>query len=295
VIQPSSESDTFQLPGRINGSLKRSWKFLRSSQELSIGIVLSSVLAAVLLFPGLFATHGPNDIDPSQALSPPSSQNWFGTDEIGRDVFSRVVWGARVTLGMVTVALTIPAVIGLVLGLTAGFLGGAVDNLISRMVDLILSFPSMITAVIITGILGPGIRNGILALCIVYIPMFYRVARSSTLAEAQLSYVEAARSLGMSRLTTMFKHILRNIFAPLVIQFTVLFPAAIQIAAALGFLGLGVQPPTPDWGAILNQGKNYLFNAPWISVFPGLAIVVAALSLTLLGRGLQYALDPRAR
>lgn len=295
MIRPSSESDTFRSLNRVNVSLKRLWKFLRSSQELSIGVLLSSALAVILLFPGLFATHGLNDIDPSQALLPPSSQNWFGTDEIGRDVFTRVVWGARVTLGMVTVALTIPAVIGLILGLTAGFLGGAVDNLISRMVDIILSFPSMITAVIITGILGPGIRNAILALCIIYIPMFYRVARSSTIAEAQLSYVEAARSLGMRIPTTMFKHILRNITAPLVIQFTVLFPAAIQISAALGFLGLGVQPPTPDWGAILNQGKNYLFNAPWISVFPGLAIVVAALSLTLLGRGLQYVLDPRGR
>lgn len=295
MAQISAESSLFRDQGRIRARLIRSLAKLRSRRELSIGILISTLLAAVLLFPGLFATYSPNDIDPSRALQAPSSQHWFGTDEIGRDVFTRVIWGARVTLGMVAVALTIPAILGLILGLLAGFVGGALDSLISRAVDLILSFPSMITAVIITGILGPGLRNGILALCIVYIPMFYRVARSATMTESKLSYVEAARSLGVRDVTTMFKHISRNILGQLVIQFTVLFPAAIQIAAALGYLGLGVQPPTPDWGAILNQGKNYLFNAPWISIFPGLAIVVAALGLTLLGRGLQNILDPRGQ
>ncbi|MEX2534763.1 MAG: ABC transporter permease [Trueperaceae bacterium] len=295
MIDAGLETTTYRPLTGARAALRRSWRILSTSRDLAIGLVLTALLAMVLLFPGLLAGHPPNDIDPSRALLAPSAQHWFGTDEIGRDVFSRVIWGTRVTLGMVSVALAIPALIGFVLGLVAGFVGGPIDNLVSRTVDLILSFPSMITAVIITGILGPGLRNGVLALCIVYIPMFYRVARSATMTEANLSYVEAARSLGVRDATTMFKHVSRNIVGQLVIQFTVLFPAAIQIAAALGYLGLGVQPPTPDWGAILNQGKNYLFNAPWISVFPGLSIVVAALGLTLLGRGLQNILDPRGR
>lgn len=290
-------TETRMRPGAILrlGFLRRAIRVLASNRELLAGAWLTILLVAVLLFPQAFTPYSPMAIDPSHALAAPSLQHPFGTDEIGRDVLARVLWGTRVTLGMVSLALSIPAVIGLVLGLLAGFYRGAVDSLLSRFVDLLLSFPSMITAVIITGILGPGIRNGILALATVFIPMFFRVARSATLAEANLTYVEAAHALGVRRHTTLFKHISRNIVKQVIIQFTVLFPAAIQIAAALGFLGLGVQPPTPDWGAILNQGKNYLFNAPWISVFPGLAIVWSALSLTLLGRGLQRALDPGSR
>ncbi|HEX7021789.1 MAG TPA: ABC transporter permease [Trueperaceae bacterium] len=269
--------------------------FLRSNRELTAGAWLTGLLVIVLLMPQLFTPYSPTAVDPSQALAAPSFHHPFGTDEIGRDVLSRVVWGTRVTLGMVSLALSIPALLGMILGLLAGYYRGSIDTIVSRFADLLLSFPSMITAVIITGVLGPGIRNGVLALVVVYIPMFFRVARSATLAEANLTYVEAANALGVRRPTTLFKHISRNIVKQVIIQFTVLFPAAIQIAAALGFLGLGVQPPTPEWGAILNQGKNYLFNAPWISVFPGVAIVWSALALTLLGRGLQRALDAASR
>jgi len=196
---------------------------------------------------------------------------------------------------MVALALGIPAVVGSILGLLAGFYRGAIDAVLSRGVDVLLSFPSMIAAVIITGILGPGIRNGVLALALVYIPMFYRVARSATMVEANLTYVEAARALGLRSGSTVFRHVARNIVAPILIQFTILFPAAIQIAAALGYLGLGVQPPTPEWGAILNQGKNYMFNAPWVSIFPGVAIVVSAIALSSLGHGLQRVFDPDAK
>lgn len=290
----SARGNLRQQPRSWLAMLVRPVALFGKNRDLAIGASLSLLLVVVLLAPQLLTSHSPTAINPSQSLQAPSMQHPFGTDEIGRDVLARVLWGTRITLGMVSLALAIPALIGLVLGLLAGYYRGATDALLSRFVDLLLSFPSMITAVIITGILGPGIRNGILALVLVFIPMFYRVARSATMGEVNLTYVEAANALGVRPATTLFKHISRNIVRQVIIQFTVLFPAAIQIAAALGYLGLGVQPPTPDWGAILNQGKNYMFNAPWISVFPGLAIVWSALALTLLGRGLQQVYDPQS-
>lgn len=268
---------------------------LRKNRELLVGTLLTTFLVAVLAVPGAWTPYGPNEIDTSKALQAPSAAHVFGTDELGRDVATRVLWGTRVTLGMVALALGIPAVLGMILGLLAGYYRGPTDAALSRAVDVLLSFPSMITAVIITGILGPGIRNGVLALALVYLPMFFRVARGATMAEANQTYVEAARAIGVRSASTVFRHVARNIVTPIVIQFTILFPAAIQIAAALGYLGLGVQPPIPEWGAILNQGKNYMFNAPWISVFPGFAIVFSAIALLTLGRGLRKSFDPDAR
>lgn len=282
-------------PSRPLARLRALARALRKNRELLVGMLLTGFIIVVLAVPGAWTPYGPNEIDTSKALQAPSAAHLFGTDELGRDVATRVLWGTRVTLGMVALALGIPAVLGMILGLLAGYFRGRTDAVLSRAVDVLLSFPSMITAVIITGILGPGIRNGVLALALVYIPMFYRVARGATMAEANQTYVEAARALGASSGATVFRHVARNIVAHVVIQFTILFPAAIQIAAALGYLGLGVQPPTPEWGAILNQGKNYLFNAPWISVFPGFAIVFSAVALLTLGRGLRKAFDPDAR
>ncbi|MDR9392015.1 MAG: ABC transporter permease [Trueperaceae bacterium] len=268
---------------------------IRKNRELLLGTILTGILVVLLAAPGVWTPYGPNEIDATKALQAPSAAHFMGTDELGRDVATRVLWGSRVTLGMVALALGIPAVLGMILGLLAGYFRGPTDAILSRGVDVLLSFPSMITAVIITGILGPGIRNGVFALALVYIPMFFRVARGATMAEANQTYVEAARALGVRSASTVFRHVARNIVTPIVIQFTILFPAAIQIAAALGYLGLGVQPPVSEWGAILNQGKNYLFNAPWISIFPGMAIVYSAVALSTLGRGLRASLDPDAR
>ncbi|HRP47099.1 MAG TPA: ABC transporter permease [Trueperaceae bacterium] len=268
---------------------------LRKNRDLLVGTLLTGFLIIILAAPGVWTPYGPNEIDTTRSLQALSAEHVFGTDELGRDVATRVLWGTRITLGMVALALGIPAVLGAILGLLAGYYRGAIDVALSRGVDVLLSFPSMITAVIITGILGPGIRNGVLALALIYLPMFYRVARGATMAEANKTYVEAARALGVRSGSTVFRHVARNIVTPIMIQFTILVPAAIQIAAALGYLGLGVQPPTPEWGAILNQGKNYMFNAPWISVFPGIAIVFSAVAISTLGRGLQKAFDPSAK
>ena len=182
---------------------------------------------------------------------------------------------------------------GGVFGLIGGFVGRLTDLVAGRVIDVMLSFPPIVLGVVITGVLGPGVTNLMLALAIVYVPVFFRIARSGAMTEAQLTYVEAARALGVSEPAILVRHIARNVRPLILLQYTILFPLALQIEAALGFLGLGVQPPTPDWGAALNEGRNYLLVAPWMSIFPGLFILVSALSVILLGRGLQRMMDTR--
>jgi peptide/nickel transport system permease protein len=261
--------------------------------ELTIGVVLVAAILLVVAFPGLFATHSPVAIEVARALQPPSGTHWFGTDDVGRDVYARAIYGARVTLGTVAFSLLVSALVGGVFGLIGGFVGRLTDLVAGRVIDVMLSFPPIVLGVVITGVLGPGIPNLMLALSIVYVPVFFRIARSGAMTEAQLTYVEAARALGLSEPAILMRHIARNVLPLLLLQYTILFPLALQIEAALGFLGLGVQPPTPDWGAALNEGRNYLLVAPWMSIFPGLFILVSALSVILLGRGLQRIVDTR--
>jgi peptide/nickel transport system permease protein len=266
-------------------------RLARRNPELAIGALLVALILLVVAFPGLMAPHSPVAIDTTRALQPPSAAHWFGTDDVGRDVYTRAVFGARVTLGTVAISLLISAAVGGMLGLIAGFVGRLTDLAAGRAIDVMLSFPPIVLGVMITGVLGPGIANLMLALSIVYVPTFFRIARSGAITEAQQVYVEAARALGISEPAILLRHVARNVLPLIILQYTVLFPLALQIQAALGFLGLGVQPPTPDWGAALNQGQNYLLVAPWMSVFPGLFILVSALSVILLGRGLQRILD----
>jgi peptide/nickel transport system permease protein len=226
-------------------------------------------------------------------MQPPSAEHWFGTDETGRDIYARTLYGTRVTLSVVAGSLLISAALGGLLGLAAGFFGAWIDMVLARLVDVVLSFPPIILGVVITGVLGPGLQNLVLALSIVYLPVFFRIARSGAVSEANRTYVEAARSIGVSESAIVLRHVLPNVLPLVLLQYMILFPLALQIEAALGFLGLGIQPPTPDWGAILEQGKNYILFAPWMSIFPGLFILVTALGVILLGRGLQGSLDVR--
>lgn len=275
---------------RPAGRFTRLW---RRNVELSLGIVVVALVLSVVVFPGLFAQLSPYTIDTKITFLPPSAEHWFGTDNVGRDVFARSIYGARTTLGAVAGSLLIAAVIGGILGMIAGFLGRAADMIGGRMVDVVLSFPPIVLGVMITGILGPGLVNLVLALSIVYIPTFYRIARAGTLSESSKVYVEAARAVGVSETAVLARHIAPNVLPLILLQYTILFPLVLQIEAALGFLGLGVQPPIPDWGAALNEGKDFLLRAPWMSVFPGLFILVSALGIILLGRGLQKVIDAR--
>lgn len=283
-------AENLPVPGRRRlGALAR----LRRDPEMAIGIALLAVVAVVAVFPEAFARHSPLAVSVDRALEPPSASYLFGTDDVGRDVFARVVHGARVTLSICAGALLVSALVGGSLGLVSGYVGGALDMALGRLVDVVLSFPPVILGIMVTGILGPKTVNLVFALATVYMPVFFRIARSGALSERGQTYVEAARSIGLSEAVILYRHVLRNVLPLVLVQYVILFPLVLQIEGALGFLGLGVQPPTPDWGAILQQSKDYILLAPWTSAFPGLAILWTALGLMLLGRSLQRRLDRR--
>jgi peptide/nickel transport system permease protein len=255
--------------------------------ELLLGLLIVAALLFIVAFPGALTDRSPTDVDVASAMAPPSAEHWFGTDETGRDIYARVIYGARVTLGVVAGSLALSALIGGLSGLISGYLGRWPDMIAGRLIDVVLSFPPIILGVVITGVLGTGMANLVLALSVVYLPVFFRIARAGAITEAGRTYVEAARALGLSERAILVRHVLRNVLPLVLVQYMILFPLALQIEAALGFLGLGIQPPTPDWGAVLEQAKNYLLFAPWMSIFPGLFILVSALGVILIGRSLQ--------
>ncbi|MCC7274805.1 MAG: ABC transporter permease [Alphaproteobacteria bacterium] len=255
--------------------------------------VLILAFAVLIAAPGLVAPQSPYAIDAGRALLSPSAAHWFGTDDVGRDLFARVVHGTRITLGLVAGALLASAAVGGLLGLVAGFSGRVPDLVFGRLIDMILTFPPVIAGVVITGVLGPGAGNLVLALSVVYLPMFFRIARSGALAESKRTYVEAARALGFGETSIMLRQVLPNVLPLVLLQYVILFPLALQIEAALGFLGLGVAPPTPDWGAILEQGKNFILSAWWMSLWPGLFLLASSFAVMVLGRVLQERFDRR--
>jgi peptide/nickel transport system permease protein len=258
----------------------------RARIEYGLGLSLAGLLVVVAVAPGLFA--GPPDgVDIARRLAPPSATNWFGTDETGRDLYARVVHGAGTTLGIVGAAVLLAALVGGCAGAAAGFFGRLGDLALSRSADALLAFPPIILGVVIAATLGPGATNLVLALGVIYAPVFFRVARAAAIGEASRAYVEAARALGHGEWAVLLRHVAPNVLPTVLLQFVILFPLALQIQAALGFLGLGVPPPTPDWGASLQESRNYLTAAPWLAIFPGLALLVASLAALLLGRGLQ--------
>jgi peptide/nickel transport system permease protein len=258
----------------------------RGRIELAIGVLLAAILLAVSLAPGLFAGP-PEAVEVTRRLESPSAQFWFGTDETGRDVYARVVHGAGTTLGIVGAAIAVAALLGGGLGAIAGYMGRVPDLALSRAADALLAFPPIILGVVLASTLGAGAGNLILALAIIYAPVFFRVARAAGLMESQRAYVEAARTLGHGEWAVLLRHVARNVAPVVVLQCVILFPLALQIQAALGFLGLGVPPPTADWGASLQESRNYLTVAPWLAIFPGLALLLAAVAASLLGRALQ--------
>jgi peptide/nickel transport system permease protein len=223
----------------------------------------------------------------------PSIQHPMGTDEFGRDVLSRVIWGARVSVLAGLIAASIALASGLVLGMMAAYYGGRADALIMRTMDVVLAFPYLLLAITVVAILGPGLLTAMIAIGIVYVPSYARVVRGAVLSVRAREYVEAARALGAADGRVMWHHVLPNALAPVIVQTTLSIGAAIVDTAGLSFLGLGTQPPTPDWGNMLSAGRSYVIDSPWIATFPGLAILVTVLAFNLMGDALRDALDPR--
>lgn len=270
--------------------------FLRRNPRILIGGTLVAMLLVVAIFAPLIAPYDPIQVDVSRSLQPPSLEHWFGTDDLGRDVFSRVVYGSRISLSVGVISVSIGFIVGVSLGLVAGYLGGLVDLLAMRLVDALLAFPALILAISITAALGPQIQNAMIAIGVVAIPAYTRLTRGQVLSVRERDFVVAARTIGARPLRIVLRHIFPNVSNALIVQATLATAFAILAEAALSFLGLGSQPPNPSWGQDINYSQRYLSNLKWwMSAGPGVAIFTAVFAFNFLGDALRDALDPRLR
>jgi peptide/nickel transport system permease protein len=268
---------------------------LRTYPRVAVASALLLLLVLVTILAPWIALHDPIATDPSNALLGPSGAHPLGTDELGRDLFARVIWGSRVSLPVAFVAVAVGLLVGGTMGLAAGFRGGLTDLLLMRVVDAILAFPALILAIAIVAALGPGLRNAMIAIGIVQVPVYARLMRAQVLSLKGLEFMTAARALGASPIRLIGRHLLPNLLNPLIVQISLSAAAAMLAEATLSFLGLGAQPPAADWGFMMNTGARFLNNDPWLALGPGLAISIAVLSFNWLGDALRDALDPRLR
>jgi len=260
-----------------------------------VGAIIILFYILIGLFAPLLAPYDPYKIILEDKLLPPSSDHWMGTDDKGRDILSRILYGSRLSMGVGFAAVAFGAFFGIFFGLVAGYYGKWVDSIIMRMMDVMLAFPGILLALAIISALGPGLINVTIAVGAFSVPLFARIVRGSTLEVKRLEYIDAIRSLGANDFTIISKHILPNILSPIIVQGTLRLATAILSAAGLSFLGLGAQPPSPEWGTMLSNGRDFLFSAPYIAIFPGLAISILVLGFNIFGDGLRDAFDPRMK
>jgi dipeptide transport system permease protein len=277
------------------------WLSMRANRGAMTGLVVIVFIVLVAIFAGWIAPHDPAEQFRDSELAPPAwaqGGSWtfpLGTDDIGRCIFSRIIHGTRLSLFIGCIVVTITLLVGVLLGLLAGFYPGLAGVAIMRLMDVVLAIPSLLLAIVIVSILGAGLVNAMIAVAITYLPHFSRLTRASVMTEMSKEYVVASRVAGAGTLRLMFDTVLPNCAAPLIVQATLAFSNAILDAAALGFLGLGAQPPTPEWGTMLADGLQFLQSAPWVVTFPGLAILITVLAFNLMGDGLRDALDPKLK
>ena len=277
------------------------WAYFSENRGAVYGLAFFVFICLVAIFAGFIAPHGPDDQFRNALLKPPVFQDggeWrflLGTDAVGRDVLSRIIFGSRYSLFVGCVVVTAALVVGILVGLVAGFLGGWIDTLIMRVMDIILAFPSLLLALALVAILGPSLTNAMIAIAIVQQPHYVRLTRAAVLGEKHRDYVTAARVAGVRPLRLMFVTILPNCLAPLIVQAALSFSNAILDAAALGFLGMGAQPPTPEWGTMLAEAREFILRAWWVVTMPGLVILFTVLAINLMGDGLRDALDPKLK
>ncbi len=280
---------------KTRGKWAEVWRRLKKNKVAVAGLFLLVFLAIVAVFAPLVAPEGIDDQNYGRILEPPSGENLLGTDNLGRDVFSRIIYGSRISLTIGFITTSIGVVIGGILGSIAGYYGGRIDNLIMRFIDIILAIPGLLLAIALVSALGPSLTNLMIAVGIASVPQFARLVRASVLSTKENEFIEAAQCLGASDLHIIVKHIWPNSFAPVLVQATLRMGAAIVVASGLSFLGLGSEPPTPEWGALLSDGRRFLRDAWWMATFPGVAIMITVLAFNLVGDGLRDALDPRLK
>jgi peptide/nickel transport system permease protein len=285
------------IPGSgFNRSGRRRRHLLR---RLSPGALLSAcallIFIAALAAPRVLAPYDPAAMSPAHILQPPSRAHWLGTDQYGRDLLSRLIYGTRLSMSLGVVSVLLSVGIGLPVGAAVGFFRGRLDAVVMRLVDIVMSFPGILLALLVIAILGPGLVNAMIAVGIGQAPVFVRVVRASTLVIREHSYIEAAHALGAGSLRTLSRHVLPNVIQPVIVIATLGFASAVIIGSSLGYLGLGAQPPAAEWGTMVSEGRSYLRSDWWIAAFPGMTIGLAVLTLNILGDALRDVLDPRLR
>ena len=280
--------------GRFRG-LRDIWTRMKRNRLAMVGLVIIIILVITAIFADYIAPYGYAEQNLANQYQTPNAEHWFGTDELGRDIFSRVVYGSRVSLRVGFISVSISMTIGVAIGAITGYYGGKIDNILMRFIDIVQALPDILLAIAIMAALGPGLTNLMVAVGIAAIPGYARLVRSSVLSLRDQEFVEAARANGSSDARIILKHIIPNCMAPIIVQATLGVAYAIINAAGLSFIGLGLEPPTPEWGAMLSGGRAYIRDYPHMTLFPGLAIVLTILALNLLGDGLRDALDPKLK
>ena len=271
------------------------WRSLRANRAALVSLVFVLVLVVIAVIGPYITPYNPIETEMSNALKPPSAEHWFGTDQLGMDIFSRVIAGTRVSLTVGLLAVSIALTTGIVLGAIAGYAGGWVDTVIMRVMDMMLAIPSILLAITLMAALGKGIDKAVIAIGLVSIPEYARIVRGNILSIKENDYIAAAHVVGLSDARIIFRHVLPNALSVIIVRATLGISSAILDTAALGFLGLGVQPPQPEWGDMLGRARGFIFQAPHTLLYPGMAITATVLAFNLLGDGLRDALDPRAR
>ena len=280
---------------KVIGPWREAWRTFKKNKSAMVGLGIVVFFIILAIIGPYIAPQGTDDQNLSIRLQAPSSEFWFGTDDLGRDVLSRILHGAQLSLTVGLTAVLMSAVVGSFLGILAGYYGRWVDTIISRIFDIMLAFPSILLAIAIVSILGPSLRNALIAIAIINIPNFGRLIRSRVLSIKEEEYIHAAKAIGMRNSRILWRHILPNSMTPIIVQGTLAIATAIIEAAALGFLGLGAEQSVPEWGKMLADSRMFLLNAPWAMIFPGIAIMLTVIGFNLLGDGLRDALDPKMK
>lgn len=287
--------DIADAPPEPRSALVRAFAVFNANKTSWVGVIVFGAIVAMAALAPLISPYDPIEQDIIARLQPPSAEHWLGTDMFGRDVLSRVIWGSQISLIVSIASIAVALLVGGTIGLVSGYIGGRTDLLIMQAMDVLLSFPSLIMGLIVVAMLGPDLINLIIAIALTAVAPFARIARAPTIVLKERAFVEAGRALGFSHIRIVLVHILPNLLAEVLVMGSLWMATAVRVEASLSFIGLGVRPPTPTWGGMINEGFENILDAPWLSIYPGLAILILVFALNMLGDGLRDATDPKLR